>query len=183
MMRTLPLVLLALAAGVAGFFLYATLVSRDVPPDDGRSLLPVTQPVAEFAPVFVLPDVAGTQRSSTEWDDTFRVVNFWATWCPPCIREIPLLVDIQAEYGARGVQVLGIAIDDAEAVSAFAEQFEFNYPVLVGQDDAMELGHRFVSDFIGLPFTVFTDRSGRIIQFHMGEIHREQIEAILAELL
>lgn len=183
MMRTLPLVLIALAAGVAGFFLYNALAGRDAPSDDGRPSLPGTPQVAEFAPAFVLPDVSGAQRSSAEWDDTLRVVNFWATWCPPCIREIPLLVDIQEEYGARGVQVLGIAIDEAEAVSAFAAQFDFNYPVLVGQEDAMELGHRFVRDFIGLPFTVFTDRSGRIVQFHMGEIHREQIEAILAELL
>jgi hypothetical protein len=79
--------------------------------------------------------------------------------------------------------VIGIAIDETEAVAGFAERFEFNYPVLVGQEDAMELGNRFLNGFIGLPFTVFTDRSGRILQVHNGEIHREEIEAILAELL
>lgn len=183
MKRTLPLLVLALAAGAAGFFLYLGLAGNDRPGQDTLPPLPGAPQAAAFAPEFALPDVEGTQRNSGEWADTVRVVNFWATWCPPCIREIPLLVDIQAEYGARGVQVIGIAIDESEAVADFADGFEFNYPVLVGQEDAMDLGHRFVDGFIGLPFTVFTGRDGRIHKVHTGEIHREQIEAILAELL
>jgi thiol-disulfide isomerase/thioredoxin len=181
--RTLPLVLLALASGAAGFLLYLGLVGKDRLPDDGLPPIPAAPQAAEFAPDFVLPDLDGTLRSSSEWDGTVRVVNFWATWCPPCIREIPLLVEIQREYAQRGVQVLGIAIDGTEAVTDFAADFEFNYPVLIGEEDGMELGHQFLDGFIGLPFTAFTDRSGRILRVHSGEIHREQIEAILAELL
>ena len=182
MKRTIPLVLLALASGIAGFLLYGGFAGQRGAELDGPP--PVARPqAAEHAPAFVLPDLAGVARASGEWDGAIRVVNFWATWCPPCIREIPLLVEIQAEYGARGVQVLGIAIDETEEVERFAESFEFNYPVLVGQQDAMDLAHSFVHNFIGLPFTVFTDRSGRIVKVHTGEIHREQIEAILASLL
>ena len=183
MRRTLPLVLLALASGLAGYFLYLGLAGRGPPADDGFPPLPPAPQVAEYAPPFALPDIDGVERSSDEWDNTIRVVNFWATWCPPCIREIPLLVDIQAEYGERGVRVIGIAIDETEAVADFASNFDFNYPVLVGQEDAMDLGNAFVKGFIGLPFTAFTDRSGRIIRVHTGEIHRAQIEEILAELL
>ena len=182
MNRGLLLALLALASGLAGFLLYLLLFGQG-PADDGYPPLPPPPQAAEFAPAFELPDLDGRPRASAEWDGTIRVVNFWATWCPPCIREIPLLVDIQAEYGERGVRVIGIAIDEFEAVSGFARGFEFNYPVLVGQEDAMDLGHRFVNGFIGLPFTVFTDRDGRIQRVHTGEIHREQIEAILADLL
>lgn len=183
MKRTLPLVALALAAGCAGFFLYLSLAGKDRPAEPAMPPLPAAPQAAAVVPDFVLPDVAGTPRSSKEWSDSIRVVNFWATWCPPCIREIPLLVDIQAEYAGRGVQVIGIAIDETDAVVAFADGFTFNYPVLVGQEDAMELGHLFVNGFIGLPFTVFAGRDGRIHRVHTGEIHREQIEAILAELL
>lgn len=182
MKRALLLAALALGSGAAGFMLYLGLSGADSP---AGSLPPApqAQQAAAFAPDFVLPDVTGTERASDEWSGSIRVVNFWATWCPPCVREIPLLVDVQAEYGARGVQVIGIAIDETDAVVAFADDFAFNYPVLVGQEDAMALGHRFVDGFIGLPFTVFTGRDGRIHRVHTGEIHREQIEAILAELL
>lgn len=183
MKQTLLLVLLVLAAAAAGFLLYPAFVSQDRPLDDGLPPIPAAPQAAEFAPDFVLPDLEGTPRSSDEWHDTVRVVNFWATWCPPCIREIPLLVEIQREFAGHGVQVLGIAVDEPEAVADFAAHFDFNYPVLIGQEEAMELGHQFLDGFIGLPFTAFTDRDGRIVRVHNGEIHREQIEAILADLL
>jgi thiol-disulfide isomerase/thioredoxin len=179
----LPLGLLAVASGTVGFLLYQGIAGREQSVDEGFPPLPAAPQAAEFAPDFVLPDIDGTPRSSGEWARTIRVVNFWATWCPPCIREIPLLVDIQREYSDRGIQVLGIAIDDAEAVHEFAAEFEFNYPVLIGQDDAVEVGNQFLDGFIGLPFTAFVDRSGRVLRVHVGEIHREQIEAILAEAL
>jgi thiol-disulfide isomerase/thioredoxin len=181
--RILPLVLLVLGAGAAGFFVYLGLAGGDRQAAPDYPPLPPPPQAAEFAPGFTLPDLEGRPRSSGEWDGTIRVVNFWATWCPPCIREIPLLIDIQREHAANGVQVLGIAIDDTDAVVNFAADFEFNYPVLVGEEEAMDLGHQFLEGFIGLPFTAFTDRSGRIFRVHTGELHREQIEAILADLL
>jgi thiol-disulfide isomerase/thioredoxin len=183
LIRVLALVLLALASAAGGYFLYLSL--GDGAPEAGEGFPPLPPPpeAAQTAPEFVLPDIEGEQRSSAEWHDTLRVVNFWATWCPPCVREIPLLLEIQDEYRDRDVRIIGIAIDEAEAVADFATRFEFNYPVLVGQEEAMELANRFVNGFIGLPFTVFTDRDGNIIRVHTGEIHRDQIEAILAELL
>lgn len=185
MRKVLPLALLALIAGGVGFFAYLGVsggLSGDAP-DDGLPPPPPPPQAAEFAPDFVLPDLAGQPREGSEWDGSIRLVNFWATWCPPCIREIPLLMDIQREYGERGLQVIGIAIDETEAVAGFAEEFDFNYPVLVGQEDAMALGNAFLDGFIGLPFTAFTDRSGRIVEVHTGELHREQIEEILARML
>jgi thiol-disulfide isomerase/thioredoxin len=181
MKKVLPLLLLALASGAAGFYMYLGL-TRDTTLVE--EFAPLPQPrAAEFAPEFSLPDLDGNVRAGSEWAGTIRVVNFWATWCPPCIREIPLLTEIQAELAERGVQVIGIAIDETDAVLDFASGFDFNYPVLVGQQEAMDVGHQFMNGFIGLPFTVFTDRDGRIIEVHTGEIHREQIEAILSPLL
>jgi thiol-disulfide isomerase/thioredoxin len=183
MNRILPLALLAVASAAVGFFLYVWLADNRELADDGFPPLPAAPRQAEYAPQFTLPDLEGTPRSSTEWDGTIRVVNFWATWCPPCIREIPLLMDIQREYAHRDVRVIGIAVDETQAVLDFAAEFEFNYPVLIGQEDAWALGNQFLDGFIGLPFTAFADRSGRIVRVHTGELHREQLEAILAELL
>ena len=118
-------------------------------------------------------------RQSSEWDGEVRVVNFWATWCPPCRREIPLLKELQAEYGDR-IRIVGIAIDDMEAVREYAVGADFNYPVLVGQQDAVDLGNQVLQDWIGLPFTAFTDASGKVHHIHVGELHREQAERFLA---
>nr|WP_240901549.1 TlpA disulfide reductase family protein [Thioalkalivibrio sp. XN279] len=160
-----------LASAVAGFLLYQGLAGGGF----GTQARP--------APEFTLPDLDGVARSSDEWDGDIRVVNFWATWCPPCIREIPLLVEIQDEYRDRGVTVIGIAVDETEAVAEFAADFAFNYPVVVGQEEAMNLAQAYAENFIGLPFTAFTDRAGRIRHIHTGEIHRAEIEEILSRLL
>ena len=168
--RILPILLIALLSGVTGFLAYRGL--------DGSN--PAS---AGMAPEFALPDVKGDLRSSSEWDGKIRIVNFWATWCPPCRREIPLLVDIQREFAGRDVQVIGIAIDDTEAVTEFAQRIPFNFPVLIGQQDAVDLANRYLPDFVGLPFTAFADASGRIVHVHTGELHREQIEAILGQIL
>jgi thiol-disulfide isomerase/thioredoxin len=176
--QIIGVILLAVAAGAAGFF----VASQKGPP-----VAPVTATVtgaAEFrpAPDFSLVDLTGAARSGSEWSDRVRIVNFWATWCPPCRREIPLLIDLQEEYGER-MQVLGIAIDDLDAVQAYAEEAGFNYPVLVGQQEAIELGNAFLPDFVGLPFTVIVDAENRITKVHMGELHREQAEAFLSDVL
>ena len=169
MRKAVVLALLLLASGLAGFVAYQ-FISTD-------------SAAARPAPAFELPDLDGTPRPSAEWDGDIQIVNFWATWCPPCIREIPLLVEIQEEYRDRGVTVIGIAVDETEAVAEFAADFDFNYPVVVGQEDAMNLAQAYAENFIGLPFTAFVDREGRIRHVHTGEIHRPELEEILAGLL
>lgn len=171
----LGLALLILGSGTAGFFLY-----RAVAP--APAAVAATVPV-QWLPEFTFPDLSGELRWSGEWDGQLRVVNFWASWCAPCIREIPLLIELQDEYRDRNVTVLGIAIDFEEDVKAFAEKLEFNYPVLIGQMDATELSNAVFADSPGLPFTAFVDADGRIVRVHAGEIHREEAEAYLAEML
>jgi thiol-disulfide isomerase/thioredoxin len=177
MRSTLFLVLLAAGAAATGFFAYRHLVAPD---PVARAPAPEA---ARNAPDFALPDLEGRMRMSDEWDGRVRVVNFWATWCPPCRKEIPLLKEIQSEYADRGVQIIGIAMDETEAVTEYAQTMEFNYPVLIGQQEAVDLGNLFLKDFIGLPFTVFTDRDGRIVDIHTGELHRDQIESYLGRIL
>jgi thiol-disulfide isomerase/thioredoxin len=141
-------------------------------------------PVETVAPTsgvvsFTLSDLDGNPRDFSEWDGKARLVNFWATWCAPCRREIPLLIKIQAEHGENNVQVIGVAVDFIEQVAAYAEDAEFNYPILVGQEDAMAAAEATGIDFIGMPFTMIVAPDGQLIKTHLGEIVEEHLELIV----
>ncbi len=129
---------------------------------------------------FELTDMDGTVRQSAEWNGKPLLINFWATWCAPCRREIPLLKDAQERYTDIDLQVIGIAVDFQDDVVAYAEEAEFNYPILVGQEDAMAVAESSGIDFIGLPFTMVVSPEGELIKNHVGEIHEEHISAIAA---
>ena len=134
-------------------------------------------------PEFSLPDAEGRLRSISEWDGKLLLVNFWATWCPPCLHEIPVFIELQARYADRGVQFLGIAIDDAEQVNAFAEQAGLNYPTLIGQLEAIEIAKAFGNRTGGLPYTVVVAPDGEIIARHTGAMSRSQAEAVIERSL
>ncbi len=163
---------LALASAAGGYVAFNAM--RESPP--------TASGLAPALPGFTLTDLEGISRQSSEWAGRPRVVNFWATWCPPCRREIPLLIELQASH-RDSLQVIGIAIDDMAAVREYAADTGFNYPILVGQQDAVELGNRVFPDWIGLPFTAFVDSSGRIARVHVGELHREETEEFIREVL
>ena len=130
-------------------------------------------------PAFTLPDIAGQPRSSSEWQGKKRLLNFWATWCAPCRREIPLLKDFQDEHGASGFQVIGIAVDYPEEVAAYSESAEFNYPVLVGEQDAMAVAESSGIEFIGMPFTMFVAADGEYLSAYIGELHAEHLDTLV----
>jgi thiol-disulfide isomerase/thioredoxin len=129
-----------------------------------------------------LPDLDGNERSLDDWAGNVRLVNFWATWCAPCRREIPLLKEIQAAHGDAGIQVIGIAVDDLEPVTGYVADMGFNYPVLVGQEDAIAAAESFGIDFLGLPFTLILNPEGELLNVHVGEFDREQAAAMIEVL-
>ncbi len=131
---------------------------------------------------FSLPDLAGENRTLADWHGQLRVINFWATWCAPCRREIPLLKGIQAEHGEAGIQVIGIAIDDPGPVADYAAEMAFNYPVLTGQEDAIAAAESFGIDFLGLPFTLIVAPDGELLNVHVGEFNRHQAETMASVL-
>ena len=166
---TLALSCVALLAYVG----YRAMVPGSMPEGAGHAGISI---MAETLPEFALEDLTGKIRSIRSWQDNALVINFWATWCAPCLREIPLLKEFQDANGPAGVQVVGIAVDHLEAVQAFAGEMGFNYPVLVGELAAMEAAAEFGLEFFVLPFTVFTDRHRRILGIHHGELHAEHLD-------
>ena len=111
------------------------------------------------------------------------VLNFWATWCPPCLHEIPGFIALQDQYADRGVQFLGVAIDDGEKVRAFATEMGINYPTLHGQMDAIEVMAAYGNKSGGLPYTVVIDRSGQIVARHPGVLEQDAAATLLEQLL
>ena len=129
---------------------------------------------------FELPDIDGNVRQLSEWNGKARLVNFWATWCAPCRREIPLLKATQTAHGDADVQVIGIAVDFPEEVAAYAEEAEFNYPILVGQEEAMAAAESSGVEFIGMPFTMVIAPDGELLTTHIGEIVEAHIDTIIS---
>jgi len=132
---------------------------------------------------FKLADLEGVEHDFSEWDGQHRILNFWATWCAPCRREIPLLKAFQDQHGAAGIQVIGIAVEFPEPVIAYAKTAEFNYPILVGEQDAMAVAESSGISFVGLPFTMIVARDGEFISAHMGEIHPAYLDEVAQVLL
>ncbi len=143
--------------------------------DDPDAVTPVSSERVEF----VLQHMDGSERRFSDWDGESRLVNFWATWCAPCRREIPLLIKLQSEKPEKGLQVIGVAVDFMDDVRAYAEEAQFNYPILVGQEDAMEVAEGSGVEFIGLPFTMIVSSDGTLVATHMGEIMQSHVDLIV----
>lgn len=168
--------LLALLAGVAAFFVSRAFFSAELPPPE--PLRPAVIP--EFRPDLTLADRDGQPRALSEWDGRPLIINFWATWCAPCRREIPMLNALAADADYAGFEVIGIAIDFREDVLSYLERMPIDYTVLIGEQDGLAAATAFGMESIGLPFTAFTDRQGRIATIHVGELHLPQAQVILA---
>jgi len=130
-------------------------------------------------PEFTLTNLAGESQSIKSWPGHALIINFWATWCTPCIREIPLLKEFQETNNDKPIQVVGIAVDRFEPVKNFAKNMTFNYPVLIGQSEAMDAANAFGVDFYGLPFSVFTDTNGSVLGVHTGELKSGDLDEVL----
>lgn len=156
------------AAGFGGFWLYERNAGTDG---------------AMHRPAFQLPDLQDRLQSVSQWDGSVLVINFWGTWCPPCVREIPILIELQQEYGDRGLQIVGIAVDRRDAAQSFAEETGINYPILYGVQSALEIAQAYRNDAGTLPYTVVVGRDGIVRHLFATELERPSLEAALKPLL
>jgi thiol-disulfide isomerase/thioredoxin len=158
------LIIGAAAAGAAGYLVFEQRQPATEPLPPAMETAPKT--LATTLPTFQLADRDGKMRSLQDWTGKSLIVNFWATWCAPCRREIPLLEKIQVEYGPEGFQVIGIAADYRDKVIAYADEIGLKYPLLIGEQEALDAATAFGVEAVGFPFTIFADRHPR------GRAHR-----------
>ncbi len=186
---------LALVAGAAtGYLLYHLLnppgtlhaLTAPLPAPPPVSLAAVAadverpRPIPDLLPAFVLPGLDGTAHRLSDWKGRPLIVNFWASWCEPCRREIPLLRELRRNSGGA-LEVIGIAVDSRDAVQKYARESGIDYPVLVGEQGGLEAAAAFGLEPV-LPFSVFSDRDGRVVALKVGELHRDEAEFILGRV-
>lgn len=157
----------ALAAGLAAW----RRLGRPAPDEAVAALLSVS-----------LPDASGKPLAFARFANRPLVVNFWATWCPPCVEEMPELSALHQELAPKGLQMLGIGIDSAAKIAEFAARSPISYPLVVAGLGGTELGKRLGNANGLLPFTVLIDRHGRIAQRIPGRVNIQALRAAIASL-
>ena len=168
-----------LCAMIVGMRVYLELDARQERVQEYTESLPQAGQASgtpEVLPHFVLDDVWGERRNIHEWMGRPLLINFWATWCAPCRREIPLLEALHKDES--GIQVIGIAIDKQPDVMTFIGEFGVSYPNLVGETDAIAVSEQFGVAELGLPFTVLTGGDGSVLTVHIGELNAAQLSKI-----
>jgi thiol-disulfide isomerase/thioredoxin len=179
-MRRLIIILVSISAMMAGFYLsarhFAEPVEQTLPPSDGSL-------VGSKRPHFELSNNRGEMVSVKDFEDKTILINFWATWCGPCREEMPMLVDLQSQHADRGLQVVGIALDDAQVVNNFVQTFGISYPILVGEADVFNVSAAFGNQEGVLPFSVLIDRKGVVRWQFAGKLNPGDVDKWLSEVL
>jgi thiol-disulfide isomerase/thioredoxin len=206
--RILVMVLVALAGVLAGFLSYrsarapASIVALAAPAapgapatggnpsglagaDDGSGAPPPgaapARPIPDTVPDVKMPDLGGQQKSLRDFLGHPLIINFWATWCAPCRREIPLLQQLRRAYQGDGLTVVGIAVDFRTAVADYVRRQAIDYPLLIGEDSGLAAAEQFGMQTV-LPFSVFADAQGHIVALKIGELHRDEADYILGTM-
>lgn len=173
MKTTIIYIVAIIVAGVSGFMLHAYMNEQQA----------LNNPaIGKQRPEFAATDVNGQLHNISEWDGKLIFLNFWATWCPPCLREIPDFIELQKTYGNQGFQVIGIAVDNTKAVADYVKESGMNYPTMLAEIDGIELAKRYGNDIGGLPYTVIINKNGEINSTITGELSKKTAEEILEEL-
>jgi thiol-disulfide isomerase/thioredoxin len=123
-----------------------------------------------------LPDAQNTVHSLAQWQGKTLVVNFWATWCAPCVDEMPELSMLQKESTAKNIQIIGIGIDSASNIKDFALKHQISYPLYVAGVSGTELARKFGNQAGGLPFTVLVSPTGEITKTYLGRLKMEELK-------
>lgn len=170
----------ALASGAAGLYTaYATNANAAAP----AANLSQTQRTALGKLLALdLPDAKGTQHPFSAWKGKVLVVNFWATWCPPCRKEIPAFSTLSRKYAGKGVQFVGVSIDTAKNVAGFQAKQQVDYPLVIADPSLVQLTEELGNSSQGLPFTLVIDRNGGISLVKLGELSERELDRKLAEL-
>lgn len=125
---------------------------------------------------FVLPDLDGHNRRLSEWDGQVILLNFWATWCPPCKKEMPMFQQRYESHAAHGFTIVAVAVDELDDTRAFVTEHGIEFPVLIGQADAIAVGRQYGNRIGALPYTLIIDREGFVRETHRGEVTAADVD-------
>lgn len=173
-MNARPAALAACAAALAVTVLAATLWIAGK-----RSSRPI-------APAFTMHDIHGRPHHLSDYRGHVVILNFWASWCAPCRREIPTLIATRRRFSARGLEILGVAEDGPTRAARYANRHGIDYPVLVGMKQAARLHDRYTTSTEAagaVPYTVIVNRKGRIVQRITGSVDKKRLRASIQPLL
>lgn len=167
----------ATIAAAAGFF-----VNRQMAPANAPSQV-VSQETVDALFALRLPDTDGKEQALAQWRGKVVVVNFWATWCPPCRKEIPDFSAASRALAEQPVQFVGLSVDDADKVRAFDQELDIPYPLLIASPQVLSLAAGFGNQAQALPFTVIFDREGKVRHVKLGTLKRDDLEGRIRALL
>jgi len=176
-------VIITASTALAGFFLQQRL---NPPQPDQQRVVAATIPakvVGTRAPEFTLPDLDNQLRQLTEWQGKLIVINFWATWCPPCREEIPVFMALQDEHAGQGLQFIGIALQEADEVREYVAAMGINYPVLSGYREVIKLSEALGNYMGALPYTVIINRDGMVVFARAGPLDEATARSVIEAYL
>jgi peroxiredoxin len=172
-----PVVLIVVAMVIALMLVFGFNMARKPAPTEASS----NALAGKSAPDFTLQSLDGKTVHLSDYRGKAVVLNFWATWCAPCKIEMPWFVDLQKKYAPEGLQLVGVAMDDAtpKEIADFAKQMSVNYPILIGKEAVGQA-------YGGVPFmpeTFYIDRNGKIIENAFGLKSRSEIEDDMKKII
>ena len=135
-------------------------------------------------PPLILKDLNDQEHNLYDWHGKVILLNFWATWCGPCRVEIPDFIDLQARYADKGLQIIGVGLDEARKLRNFVRTVGINYPVLQANVESQyTLLKQWGNPFGILPFTVIIARDGHLVFMQHGVFNQQAFESIVKPLL
>jgi len=177
MKNALIFIVAIVIAGAAGFGLQRYLAEDTIADIDKNNSI-----IGQTRPEFAMMDIEGNIRNIKDWDGQVVLLNFWATWCPPCLEEIPDFIEVQEALENKGLQIIGVAVDNEEDVRQFASDMAMNYPIMAGEMEAIELSQKYGNSIGGLPFSAIIDKNGIVTHTITGELRKERLISILKQL-
>ncbi len=147
----------------------------------------VETPKIELSPgalyAMAFPDLNEKSQPLAQWAGKPLVINFWATWCAPCVEEIPLLIRMQSKFADQHLVIIGVGMEKPEKLKEFATKMGMNYPVLAGLEGGTELSARTGNQLNSLPFTIFIDRGGHVAGSHVGALEEMALDQQIQNIL
>lgn len=187
-MKTPVLLVVSVAAALATVASISYVLTRGLKSDAPPNLAALTTPATPQArtafalTALTLPDTSGVNQPLSQWRGKILVVNFWATWCPPCREEMPAFSRLAEKHAANGVQFVGISIDTLNNVLDFQKRTPVSYPLLIGTMDTVQNTILLGNNAQALPFTAIFDRAGVLHSVKLGRLQEAELAHTLQVL-